>query len=101
MWYTSEMLGQLQKNGFLFEQDLSRGWGVLSQPELATLKTIARAKMALMALQKERAEKPQRPVLEPVQAMAAKQEADSQNAYFARLGKKLDLDNARWLKPVD
>jgi hypothetical protein len=53
-WYRSELFGQLEGKKFSFKQDLSRGWGALDGDQLAILETIARAKMALMSVQKER-----------------------------------------------
>lgn len=100
-FYISEMLGQLIKNGFLPKWDLSRGWGALDEPERDKLITWARAKMALMEKQKLRADQGFVPTQHAIQHLAAKKDVEDQNAYFVQMGRKLDLENARWLKPAD
>lgn len=55
-WYISELLGNLQKNGFLFKHSISDGWGAWPQSYLQTCITVAKTKMEVLKAQKYRAD---------------------------------------------
>ena len=55
-WYISELLGNLQKTGFLFKHSIADGWGAWPQAYLQLCITIAKVKMEVLKLQKYRAD---------------------------------------------
>lgn len=88
--YISEMLGQLNKNGFIFKQDLSRGWGQLSQDELFVLITYCKANMVLLESQKVRSQlaKTPPPQLSPEEKAKAQKRAAGMLSYNAEKAKR-------------